>query len=99
MTERKPKREVPGDVLDVNNYDIGDVGALQALERGDAQPHQQQNALKYIIETLCGTYDLSFRPGGPEAERATTLAEGKRFIGLQLVKLIKINPKTLKEDK
>jgi len=65
-----------------------DAGAIQALIRGEAQPHQQQRAIKYIVEALCGAYDLSFRPSG---DRDTTFAEGRRFVGLQIVKLSKIN--------
>jgi hypothetical protein len=56
----------------------------------------QQRALKFIIENLCGTYDLSYRPG-PDGDRDTTLAEGKRFVGLQIVKLLKVNLGVLKD--
>lgn len=70
------------------HYEIADAGAIQALMRGEAQAHQQQRALAYIIETLCGTYDMSFRPTG---DRDTCFAEGKRFVGNQLVKLSKLN--------
>lgn len=71
--------------------DIPNAGALQALMRGDASPEQQRRALPYIVEVICRTYDLSARPGGPEGDRATLFAEGKRFVGLQIVKLTKVN--------
>lgn len=77
-----------------SNYEIEDAGAIQALLRGEAMPHQQQRALTYIIETLCGTYDMSFRPAG---DRDTCFAEGKRFVGNQLVKLSKINLSKFKD--
>lgn len=69
-------------------WELPDAAALQALVRGDANPDQQQRALKYVIETLCGTYDMSFRSGKPDE---TAFAEGKRFVGLQLVKLVRVN--------
>jgi len=68
-------------------YEPADAGALQALSRGECEPHQQTRALKFIVETLCGTYDLSYRPSG---DRDTTFAEGKRHVGLQIVKLLKL---------
>ena len=61
---------------------------MQALSRGEATDHQQQHALKFIVEQLAGTYDLSFRPDSP---RVTDFAEGRRYVGLQIVKLTKLN--------
>jgi hypothetical protein len=77
------------------DWEKADAGALQALARGDAMPHQQQLVLKFIIETVAGTYDLSFRSGKPDE---TSFAEGKRWVGLQLVKLLKVNLGALKDD-
>lgn len=71
-------------------YEIADAAALQALERGEANDEQQRRALKWIIERACGTYDMSFRPG-PDGSRNTDFAEGKRYVGLTLVKMLKIN--------
>lgn len=68
-------------------YDEAITGAVKALQSGTANAGQQQRALKWIIETLCGTYDMSYRPG---SERDTVFAEGKRFVGLQLVKQTKL---------
>ena len=69
------------------DYDEADAYALQALSRGEAQPHQQARALKFIVNDLCGTYDLSYRPGS-NGERDTAFAEGGRAVGLQIVKLL-----------
>lgn len=69
-------------------YAIADAAAIQALQRGDANADQQRRALKWLIETCCGTYDLSYRPGGEEGARDTAMAEGKRWVGLQVVKLL-----------
>jgi hypothetical protein len=73
-----------------------DVGAIQALMRGEAEPHQQTRALKYIVETLSDYYGISYRPDGLGGQRDTDFAEGKRFVGQQIVKLTKINLSKLK---
>lgn len=64
--------------------------AIQAVMDGNASSEQQKTAMRWIIEDACGTYDLSFRPG-PGGDRDTVLAEGRRFVGLQIVKLSRIN--------
>lgn len=69
-------------------YELADVMAIKALAVGDADKDQQLRALKWIIETLCETHGLSFRP---ESDRETVFAEGKRHVGLQIIKLIRIN--------
>lgn len=76
-------------------WEPADASALQALVRGDCPPHLQQRAVSFIINTLCGTYDMPYRPGGAEADRDTTFALGKMWVGQQLVKLLKvrINPR------
>src|SRR3990167_1568258 len=71
-------------------YELADIGAIQALAKGEAEPHQQQRALKWLIETVCCTYDLSFRP---DSERETAFAEGRRFVGLNIVKATKLRVK------
>lgn len=70
------------------HYEIADVSAIKALANGTATPDQQQRALKWIIENVCATYDLSYRPN---SERDTAFAEGKRHCGLQVVKMLKLN--------
>lgn len=62
--------------------------AIKGLAAGNASDVQQRAALKWIVEDLCRTYDLSYRPG---SDRDTVLAEGKRFVGLCLVSEVNIN--------
>lgn len=76
-------------------YDLADTAAIQALARGDANAEQQPRALKWIVEALCRTYDLSFRA---DSHRETDFAEGKRFVGLQIVKHTKLNTQLLRKD-
>lgn len=79
-------------------YDLADAGSLQALGRGDASPDAQQRALRWIIEKAAGTYEPSYRPGG-EGERDTAFAEGRRHVGLQIVKLLKLNLQAMRNNK
>lgn len=78
-------------------YHLADAGALQALLRGDASADQQQRALKYVIEAIAGTYEVSYRPG-EEGRRDTDFAEGRRYVGLQIVKLLKLNLAALRRE-
>lgn len=70
------------------------VAGIQALERGDATPHQQKLVLDWILDEAARAYDLSFRP---ESERETCFAEGRRFVGLQIVKLLKLNTSQMRD--
>lgn len=70
-------------------YTSKEIRYIQALARGDAAPETQKAALDWIIKSICGTYDLSYRP---ESTRDTDFAEGKRFVGLQLVKMLHLRP-------
>lgn len=72
---------------------IEELAAVKAVQRGEATEEQQRLAWFFITETLCETYGLSFRP---DSERHTIFAEGKRFVGLQLIKLSKTSPSKLR---
>lgn len=63
------------------------LNALQAVNAGNASSHQQKIAVEYIVHTLCGTYDISYRP---DKEHDTFVAEGKRIAGVRLVGLFKL---------
>lgn len=78
-------------------YDEKITGAVKALAAGNANAGQQKLALNWIINAVCGTYDLSYRPGA-DGDRNTTFAEGKRFVGMQIVKQTKLTTpaKTIK---
>lgn len=77
-------------------WEPADVAAIQALVRGDASPEQQRRAVDYIINDIAGTYDMSYRP---DSERDSVFAEGKRFVGLQIVKAIKLNLARIRQVK
>jgi hypothetical protein len=44
--------------------DEADIAVIKALAAGVANEGQQKAALAMIVNRICGTYDLSFRPGG-----------------------------------
>jgi hypothetical protein len=76
-------------------YEAADIAAIQALQVGEATAYQQKRALDWIIRQAAVTYDLSF---SPESDRLTALAEGRRYVGLQIVKLLALNPTSFKKD-
>lgn len=76
-------------------YDVPEIAAVKALALGEATAVQQQLALKWMIENAAGTYDLSYRSDADGGERETAFAEGRRFVGLQLVKLINLPPRVV----
>lgn len=86
-----PRKPPPGASWLPPKWDPADAAAIQALARGEADAHQQKRALDWIINAACATYDMSFQPGGEEGRRATDFAEGRRMVGSQIVKLIKVN--------
>lgn len=80
-------------------YRKADVAALQAMWRGEATPDQQTRAMEYIVGKVSDRNGMSFRPGGAEGARETDFAEGRRFVGNQILKLINIPLSKLNEDK
>lgn len=88
MKKAPPQIEPP-------HYENVDVGAVQALASGTASPDQQRRALDWIITAASATYDQSFNP---DSDRLTSFAEGRRFVGNQIVKLTKLNLSKLQKD-
>lgn len=76
------------------DYDLPVVSAIQALQRGDASPEQQQAALNWIVNQAAATYGTSFQL---EGDRETAFAEGRRYVGTQIVKLTKLSLNALRK--
>lgn len=77
-------------------YGKPDVAAIQALEKGDASPEQQKRALQWVIECGAMTYqDVYSR----DSEQDTAFMNGRRFVGLRVIKLLKLNLRAFKENK
>lgn len=82
--------------LPVDDWELADVIAVQALEKGTATEEQQKRALNWIINKACWTYESTF---SPVREHDSSFAEGRRFAGLQIVKMLKINAAALARKK
>jgi hypothetical protein len=78
-------------------YELPDLTAIQALARGEANADQQKRAMKWIVEQGCATYQPSYRVG-PDGERNTVFAEGRRSVGLQIVSMLHINASALRRE-
>jgi hypothetical protein len=78
--------------LSLNNILLADVYALQALERGQANAAQQQRAIAFVVYELCAVDRMSFYPGAEDGRRASDFAEGKRWVGCYLRRILKLRP-------
>ena len=72
------------------HVETADAAALQALAKGTASADQQRRALDWIVLQAARTYDLAYRPGAAEGERDTNFALGRQFVGMQIVKVLKL---------
>lgn len=63
------------------------MSAVQLLAKGECPEHLQKEFLRWLIEEVCSTYDLSYRT----EPRDHALAEGRRFVGLQVVKMLNLD--------
>jgi hypothetical protein len=64
---------------------------VQALAAGTANEGQQKRALDWFIRTASGAYEVSYRSDADGGDRETAFAEGRRFVGLQAVKLLSLS--------
>lgn len=69
-------------------YDYADVIAFKALAEGKADAAQQRRALDWLIWKAAGAYDETYYPTEQGGERDSAFAQGRRFVGLQVVKLV-----------
>jgi len=64
-----------------------DATALQCLVEGKATAAQQKRAMNWIIYGASNCYDLEYR----NDSRDHAFASGRRFVGLQMIKLLQLN--------
>ena len=74
------------------------IVAIKAVERGEATPQQQQAAIACIVKQISDRDSMSFKTG-PDGDRETAFAEGKRYVGNKIVDIVttpleKLFPKT-----
>ena len=72
-------------------YELADASALQALVRGNATKEQQQRAVNWVINSAADTYGLDYR----QNDRDHAFGAGRRFVGMQIVKMLKLNTAAL----
>ena len=75
-------------------YELADVEALQALNSGVAEEHQQKRALKWIIENACATYKWAFK----DDDRETIVELGRQVTGQMIVGVLKLNLADLRRN-
>jgi hypothetical protein len=71
-------------------FEEADVYAVQALFNGTANDGQQKRAVKWILEEACKVKDLPWVAGGLEGQRATDFANGRKFAGHQVLKMLEL---------
>lgn len=77
------------------DYDAADITAIQQMERGEADAEMQKRAFNWIIRNACATYDQSYRPGDVNE---TSFAEGRRFVGNAVIKMLKLDPSKVRRE-
>jgi hypothetical protein len=70
------------------------VGAFKALHRGEAEPHQQQIALQWLVREACGKAYFPYHPN----DRDTAFALGRQFVGDLVVGLFNAELSSLRRD-
>ena len=75
-------------------WEIADVAAIQACYDGSATPEQQKRAIDWIVYQACCTDEVEYRPD----QREHVLASGRRFVGLQVRKLMGLNLSVLRDN-
>jgi hypothetical protein len=73
-------------------FDRSDAMAMKAVATGTANEAQQKQAIEYIVGTLGMTYDTSY---WADSDRNSAFAEGRRFVGLQIVKMVNLTGEAL----
>jgi hypothetical protein len=92
MTTKKPTRAQGPHIPPP--YELADASAFQALQLGTAEPHQQQRALKWLIEQAAGAYEFHYYP----TDRDTAFSLGRAFVGQQVVKMLHLNISSLRRN-
>lgn len=78
-------------------YTKADVAALQAWRRGEATADQQRRSAEFVVFAISDRDGMSYRPG-LDGGRDTAFAEGRRFVGNQIVKLTNLSLSKIKDN-
>lgn len=80
---------------DLAPHDEFDRGSIVALLKGEADQRQQLRAVDWLLYKACGLRDNQYVP---DSDRDTAFALGKRFVGLELVRVSKAEAKQERTD-
>ena len=61
--------------------------AFKAFSKGEADAHQQQLVMKYIVQKLSRPHDHCFVV---DSDRESTFLSGRAFVGLQILKILNV---------
>lgn len=95
----RPVRVVVSPIVEPGVVNKADVIAIKAVAEGIATAEQQVRAIEAIILQIACSDELSFAPEHKGGARETDFAEGKRFVGFQLRKLIRTPLQVLTGEK
>ena len=78
-----------------------EINAIQLVSSGDASEYQQRLALYAIVNNLCRTHDVPYKPGSFDE---TAFECGKASVGVEILKTLnikvgKFNSKPVENDK
>lgn len=90
--------KVPPEPYLAPNFNKDDAYAMKALFNGAADPGQQVRAVRWILSMASDMDNMSYRPG-PNGDRDTAFAEGRRFVGIQIYKLAHLTSEYLEQRK
>ena len=103
MSERFKQSKQPWAVLEDMTTSEGReafaavCNAVRLLAAGEASAHHQKMVFDFVVNDLCDSYGMSYRP---DDHSATDFAEGKRWVGMQLVRFMKtMSPNTSGENR
>lgn len=66
--------------------------AIKGVATGTADAGQQSIFMKWLVWDCAKTYEMSFRAEGPHPQKDQDFAEGKRFVGNSLIRVINMTP-------
>jgi hypothetical protein len=79
-------KKIP-EVFSPATWTPADILAIQSCVSGTATPEQQQRAIAWIVYNAANTDDVEYRTDS----RDHAFASGRRFVGLQIRKLMALN--------
>lgn len=104
MTRREiwhPAEHAPEDIRAIQSLALYAMGAERPWPAGEEppppSPSEVKRALDWIIHHAAQTYDNGFRPDDPHG-RLAAFIDGRRSVGQQIVKLMKLKPELKREE-